>query len=118
MKDKLDKEGHIALYVNFDFDKATLKPDAQPIIAQIVELLKRNPDLKVSIDGYTDNIGGHDYNVKLSQARAASVVAAVTAAGINGSRLQSAGYGPDKPIASNDAEDGRAKNRRVELVKA
>ncbi|MGA3399554.1 MAG: OmpA family protein [Acetobacteraceae bacterium] len=118
MKDKLDKEGHIALYVNFDFDKATLKPDAQPIIAQIVELLKHNPDLKVSIDGYTDNIGGHDYNVKLSQARAASVVAAVTAAGINGSRLQSAGYGPDKPIASNDAEDGRAKNRRVELVKA
>lgn len=118
MKDKLDKEGHIALYVNFDFAKATLKPDAQPIIAQIVELLKRNPDLKVSIDGHTDSIGGHDYNVKLSQARAASVVAAITAAGIDAGRLKSAGYGPDKPVASNDSEDGRAKNRRVELVKA
>jgi outer membrane protein OmpA-like peptidoglycan-associated protein len=118
MKDKLDKEGHIALYVNFDFAKATLKPDAQTTIDQIVELLKRNPDLKVSIDGHTDSVGGHDYNVKLSQDRAASVVAAITAAGIDAGRLTSAGYGPDKPIAPNDTDAGRAKNRRVELVKA
>jgi outer membrane protein OmpA-like peptidoglycan-associated protein len=118
MKDKLDKDGHIALYVNFDFDKATLKPDAQPIIAQIVDLLKRNPDLKVSIDGHTDSIGGHDYNVKLSQDRAAAVVTAIAAAGIDAGRLTSSGYGPDKPIAPNDTDDGRAKNRRVELVKA
>ena len=118
MKDKLDKEGHIALYINFDFDKATLKPDAQPIVAQVVDLLKRNPDLKVSIEGHTDSIGGHDYNVNLSQQRAASVVSAITADGIDGSRLTSAGFGPDKPIASNDTDDGRAKNRRVELVKS
>ncbi len=108
----------IALYVNFDFNKATLKPDAQPVIAQLVELLKRNPGLKVSIEGHTDNIGLHDYNVKLSQDRAAAVVAAIKAAGIDGSLLSSAGFGPDKPVASNDQEDGRAKNRRVELVKA
>ncbi len=95
-----------------------MKPDAQPIIAQIVELLKRNPDLKVSIDGHTDGIGGHHFNVKLSQARAASVVAAITAAGIDAARLKSAGYGPDKPIAPNDTDEGRAKNRRIELVKA
>jgi outer membrane protein OmpA-like peptidoglycan-associated protein len=118
MKDKLDKEGHIALYVNFDFAKATLKPDAAPVIAQVVELLKRNPDLKVSIDGHTDNIGAHDYNMKLSQDRAASVAAAIAAAGVDAARLKSAGYGPDKPIASNDTDEGRAKNRRVELVKA
>jgi outer membrane protein OmpA-like peptidoglycan-associated protein len=118
MKDKLDKEGHIALYVNFDFAKATLKPDAAPVIAQVVDLLKRNPDLKVSIDGDTDNIGSHDYNMKLSQDRAASVLAAIIAAGIDGSRLKSAGYGPDKPIATNDTDEGRARNRRVELVKA
>jgi outer membrane protein OmpA-like peptidoglycan-associated protein len=118
MKDKLDKEGHIALYVNFDFAKATLKPDAQPIIAQVVELLKRSPDLKLTIDGHTDSIGGHDYNIKLSQDRAAAVAAAITASGIESSRLSSAGYGPDKPIAPNDTDDGRAKNRRVELVKA
>jgi outer membrane protein OmpA-like peptidoglycan-associated protein len=117
MKQQLDKDGHIALYVNFDFAKATLKQDAAPTIAQVVDLLKRNPGLKVSIDGHTDFIGAHDYNVKLSQDRAASVVAAITAAGIAPSRLKSAGYGPDKPIAPNDTDEGRAKNRRVELVK-
>lgn len=118
LKDQLDKEGRIALYVNFDFAKATLKPDAAPTIAQVVELLKRNADLKVSIEGYTDGVGGHDYNLKLSQDRAAAVVAAIVAAGIDGARLQSAGFGPDKPIAPNDTDEGRAKNRRVELVKA
>lgn len=118
MRETLDKQGHIALYVNFDFAKATLKPDAVPVIAQIVDLMKRNPDLKVSIEGHTDAIGGHDYNMKLSADRAASVVAAVVASGIDGARLTSAGYGPDKPIATNDTDEGRAKNRRVELVKA
>jgi outer membrane protein OmpA-like peptidoglycan-associated protein len=118
MKDKLDKDGHIALYVNFDFAKATLKPDAAPVIAQIVALMKNNPDLKVEIDGHTDSIGGHDYNIKLSQDRAASVVAAVKAGGIDAARLSSDGFGPDKPLASNDTDEGRAKNRRVELVKA
>jgi outer membrane protein OmpA-like peptidoglycan-associated protein len=118
MKDKLDKEGHIALYVNFDFAKATLKPDAAPVIAQIAALMKNNPALKIEIDGHTDAIGGHDYNIKLSQDRAASVAAAVKAGGIDGARLASAGFGPDKPIAPNDTDEGRAKNRRVELVKA
>jgi outer membrane protein OmpA-like peptidoglycan-associated protein len=117
MKERLDKEGHVALYVNFDFAKATLKPDAAPTISQVVELLKRNPGLRISIDGHTDAIGAHDYNVKLSQDRAASVVDAIRAAGIDGARMKSAGYGPDKPIAPNDTEENRAKNRRVELVK-
>ncbi len=118
MKDQLDKAGHIALYVNFDFAKATLKPDAAPVIDQIVALLKHNPDLKVSIEGHTDSIGGHDYNMKLSQDRAAGVVAAVEKGGIDATRLASAGFGPEQPIASNDTDEGRAKNRRVELVKA
>jgi outer membrane protein OmpA-like peptidoglycan-associated protein len=117
MKTALDRDGHVTLYINFDFNKATLKPDAAPIIAQILALLKANPDLKLSVDGYTDGVGLHDYNVKLSQARAAAVVAALEAQSIAAGRLASAGYGPDKPIASNDTDDGRAKNRRVELVK-
>jgi outer membrane protein OmpA-like peptidoglycan-associated protein len=117
MKTALDRDGRITLYVNFDFNKATLKPDAAPIIAQIVALLKANPNLKLSIDGYTDDVGLHDYNVKLSQARAATVVAALEAQSIAAPRLTSAGYGPDKPIAPNDTDAGRAKNRRVELVK-
>jgi outer membrane protein OmpA-like peptidoglycan-associated protein len=118
MKAALDKDGHIALYINFDFNKAALKPDAQPIIAQVVALLKANPDLKLAIDGNTDSIGTHDYNVKLSQERAAAVVETLKTQGVDGARLSSAGFGPDKPIAPNDTEIGRAKNRRVELVKS
>ncbi|MEO8804049.1 MAG: OmpA family protein [Rudaea sp.] len=118
MKTALDKDGHIALYINFDFDKATLRPDAAPIIAQVVTLLKDNPDLKLSVDGNTDNVGGHDYNVKLSQQRAAAVVAELVKAGIATDRLKSSGNGPDKPVADNATSRGRAENRRVELVKA
>jgi len=117
MKTALDRDGHVTLYINFDFNKATLKPDAAPIIAQIVALLKANPNLNLSVDGYTDDVGLHDYNVKLSQARAAAVVAALEAQSIAAGRLTSTGYGPDKPIAPNDTDAGRAQNRRVELVK-
>jgi len=118
LKAALDKDGHVALYINFDFNKATLKPDAQPVIAQVLALLKANPTLKLSIQGHTDSIGAHDYNVTLSQARAAAVVAALKTQGIAAARLTSAGFGPDKPIAPNDTDIGRAKNRRVELVKS
>jgi outer membrane protein OmpA-like peptidoglycan-associated protein len=117
MKAALDRDGHIALYINFDFNKATLKADAQPVIAQVVALMKANPGLKLSIEGHTDSVGPHDINVKLSQDRAATVVTALKAQSIDGARLSSAGFGPDKPVAPNDTEDGRAKNRRVELVK-
>ncbi len=117
MKNALDKDGRIALYVNFDFNKATLKPDAAPVVAQVVKLLKDNPGLKLEIGGHTDNIGGHDYNMKLSAQRAAAIVAAIVAQGVAADRLRSAGYGPDKPVADNNKDEGRAKNRRVELVK-
>jgi outer membrane protein OmpA-like peptidoglycan-associated protein len=117
LKTALDKDGRIALYVNFDFNKATLKPDAKPVIDQVVALMKSNPALKLEIDGYTDNVGVHDYNVKLSQDRAAAVVAALKTAGVDASRLTSNGFGPDKPIADEATAEGRAKNRRVELVK-
>ena len=118
MQSTLDKAGHIALYINFDFNKATLRPDAAPVIAQIVALLKKNAGLKVSLEGHTDSIGAHDYNVKLSKDRAAAVVAAIVKGGIDAKRLSSNGFGPDKPVADNNTPDGRAKNRRVELVRA
>jgi outer membrane protein OmpA-like peptidoglycan-associated protein len=117
LKTALDTDGRIALYVNFDFNKATLKPDAKPVIDQVVALMKDTPALKLEIDGYTDNVGAHDYNVKLSQDRAAAVVAALKTAGVDASRLASNGFGPDKPIADEATAEGRAKNRRVELVK-
>jgi OmpA-OmpF porin, OOP family len=117
MKRELDAKGHVALYINFDFDKADIRPESQPIINEMVKLLKNNPGLSITVEGHTDNIGAPDYNRRLSDARAHSVTAALTARGIEAGRLKAVGHGQDKPIADNSAEDGRAKNRRVELVK-
>jgi OmpA-OmpF porin, OOP family len=117
MKKELDAKGHVALYINFDFDKADIKPESQPIIEQIVKLLKNNPNLNLTVEGHTDNIGTPAYNKQLSEARAKSVVAALTAQGIETRRLKAAGYGQEKPIADNNTDSGRAQNRRVELVK-
>jgi outer membrane protein OmpA-like peptidoglycan-associated protein len=117
LKKALDADGHVALYVPFDFDKATLKPEAAPVIALMVKLLKDNATLKVAIEGHTDNIGGAEYNQKLSEARARTVVEAVVAGGIARERLSGVGIGAARPVADNATAEGRAKNRRVELVK-
>lgn len=117
MEKALAAEGHVALYINFDFDKADIKPDSQPIIDEIVKLLKENPDLNLTIEGHTDNVGKPDYNKQLSDKRAQAVMSAITAKDIEASRLKSVGYGQEKPIADNTTDEGRAKNRRVELVK-
>jgi outer membrane protein OmpA-like peptidoglycan-associated protein len=117
LKAELDRYGRLVLYINFDFNKATLRPDSKPIVAQVLKLLQGYPELSVVINGYTDNVGAHDYNVKLSQQRAAAVVAALEAGGVAAGRLSSGGFGPEQPLADNDTEKGRAKNRRVELIK-
>ena len=117
MKKAIDKDGHVALHINFDVDKATLRPDAQPVVAEIDKLLVADPALKLSIEGHTDNSGTQAHNQALSAARAASVRDALVALGIDASRLSSKGFGQDKPVADNGGEAGRAQNRRVELVK-
>ena len=117
LKKALDATGHVALYLNFDTDQATLKPDAQTSIAQVISLLSQNPDLKLSVEGHTDNAGTAAHNQTLSEARARTVVATLTAQGIAADRLASAGFGQTKPLADNATEAGKAKNRRVELVK-
>lgn len=117
MKTELDAKGHVALYINFDFNKADIKPESQPIINEIVTLLKSNPSLKLTVEGHTDNIGTSLYNRRLSEARARSVVLALTTQGIEAGRLKAVGYGQDKPITDNSTDEGRSKNRRVELVK-
>jgi outer membrane protein OmpA-like peptidoglycan-associated protein len=117
LKAALDKDGHVALYINFDFAKASFKPDAAPVIAQVLALLKANPAYKLAIEGHTDSVGGAESNLKLSEARAASVVAELVKGGIAAARLGSSGSGLSKPLATNETSEGRAKNRRVELVK-
>ncbi len=117
MKKALDADGRVALYINFDIDKATLRPDSQAVIDEINKLLTSNAGLKLSIEGHTDNTGAAEHNRQLSSARARSVFGALVGLGIDPARLSSKGFGPDKPLASNTSEEGRAANRRVELVK-
>jgi OmpA-OmpF porin, OOP family len=117
MENELSAKGHVALYLNFDFDKADIKPNSRPIIDEITTLLKQNPSLNLTVEGHTDNVGKPDYNKRLSDARAKSVVMALTRNGIEARRLKAVGSGSDKPIKANDTDEGRAKNRRVELVR-
>ncbi|MCP3056727.1 OmpA family protein [Aurantimonas marianensis] len=118
MESAIAKDGKIAVYgINFDFDKADITPDSKPQIDELGKLLTDNPELAVLIVGHTDGEGGFDYNLSLSQRRAQAVVDALARDyGIAATRLQPAGAGPVSPVASNRTEDGRAKNRRVEIV--
>jgi OOP family OmpA-OmpF porin len=117
MFEALNRDGHITLYINFDFGKSTIRDESKPVIDQIVQMMKANPDLKIGVEGHTDNVGTPASNKTLSEARAKSVVSAIVAQGVSADRLSPSGFGQDKPIADNNMEEGRAKNRRVELVK-
>ncbi len=117
MWDALKKDGFIALQINFDTNKAVIKQESLPLVKQIVELMRGAPGLKVSIEGHTDSQGAPAANKTLSMDRAKAVVAAVAAEGIAPNRMEAVGWGQEKPVADNRTEEGRAKNRRVELVK-
>ena len=114
----LDEKGHIALYgIYFDTDKAVVKPESKPTLDEIAKLLAGAPDLKVVIVGHTDSQGTLDYNMDLSRRRAAAVAAALAKGyGIAAARLATAGVGYLAPVGSNRTEEGRALNRRVELI--
>lgn len=86
-------------------------------MAEVLTLLQQNPQLRLAVQGHTDNAGTAAHNQQLSTARAQAVVAELAKAGIAANRLQAAGFGQTKPLADNATEEGRAKNRRVELVK-
>lgn len=117
LKREIDTHGKVAMQVNFAVDKADILPGSMPQIEQVANLLNGDPALKLSINGHTDATGDAAHNQALSEARARSVVAALIARGIDGSRLQAQGLGQSEPVADNATEGGRAKNRRVELVR-
>ena len=116
--DEINKSGHAAVYgIEFDTGKATLRPESEKVLAQVAALLESQPDWKMKIEGHTDSTGTKQGNQVLSQQRAAAVLAWLVKDDIAASRLTAAGMGDTKPIADNGTDVGRARNRRVELVK-
>ncbi len=105
-----------AAVVMYDFDSAEIKPEAFPMLDEAVSVLKKNPEIKVEIDGHTDNTGSAAYNMTLSERRAKSVMNYFVDRGIESERLTVKGFGFTQPAASNDTEEGRTQNRRVELT--
>lgn len=117
MAGEIGRNGRVALYgIEFDFDSARLRPESAATLAEIARLLKEQPKLSLLVVGHTDSAGGFEYNRKLSQQRAESVVADLVGRGVGAARLFPVGVGFAAPVAANTSEEGRAKNRRVELV--
>jgi outer membrane protein OmpA-like peptidoglycan-associated protein len=119
LEQELKEQGRAEIYgIYFDFDSDEIRSESEPVLAEIAEVLKKEPDWKLSVEGHTDNVGGDKHNLDLSQRRAASVIAALTTRyQISADRLSPAGFGASKPKATNDTVEGRALNRRVELVR-
>jgi outer membrane protein OmpA-like peptidoglycan-associated protein len=118
MKIKLEEEGRIAIYgIYFDLDQASLKTGSEKVLIEMVKLMKNYAGLKIEIQGHTDSTGTREHNVKLSERRAETVKTFLVLYGVDSSRMTSKGFGPDQPVASNDTEEGRSLNRRVELKK-
>ncbi|HVX39581.1 MAG TPA: OmpA family protein [Gemmatimonadaceae bacterium] len=116
--DELTRDGRIVTHgIRFDVNKSDVRPESMGTIRQIVAMLQADPALKLEIDGHTDSDGDAAKNLALSQARADAVKQVLVEQGIEASRLTTKGYGATKPIASNDTPEGKANNRRVELVK-
>ncbi len=116
--DRMMTDGKIITYgITFDVGKATIKPESMGEINRIVQLMTENPDLMFSVEGHTDNTGNAASNQKLSEQRSEAIVAKLVEMGIDESRLTAVGKGQNNPIADNNTDEGRAKNRRVEFVK-
>jgi outer membrane protein OmpA-like peptidoglycan-associated protein len=119
MAKEIDASGHVALYgIHFDTNRAELKPESDAALQEIAKLLKQDAALRLLVVGHTDNVGGFDANMALSDKRAAAVLQALTSKhGVAPARLRAVGVGMAAPVAPNDTDEGRAKNRRVELVR-
>ncbi len=117
MLKEIAEKGYIALYINFETGKSDIKPESQKTVDEIAEMLKANAAMKISVEGHTDDVGTPAANKILSEKRAQSIMAYLVTKGIDKTRLTAKGWGQEKPIADNRTEDGKGKNRRVEIVK-
>ena len=118
MGNEIKQNGHVAVYgIHFNTGKADILPESEPTLNEIVKLVQQDATLKLRIEGHTDNQGSAGANQTLSEKRAQSVVAWLTAHGVPAGQVTAKGFGQTKPVADNSTEDGRAKNRRVELAK-
>jgi OmpA-OmpF porin, OOP family len=117
LAEEIKQKGSVTLYINFEAGRADIKPESQAIIQQVADMLKQEPGLRISVEGHTDNVGSPAANLALSESRARSVMNALAAKGIDKGRLTAKGWGQTKPVADNTTTDGKAKNRRVEIVK-
>ncbi len=117
LKRSLTADCHVALYgVLFDFNKSTLQPASDGPLQQVAVLMAANPALKVEVQGHTDNVGGDAYNQTLSEARAGAVMKWLSDHGVAAARMTAKGYGKTMPVADNNTDEGRMKNRRVEIA--
>jgi outer membrane protein OmpA-like peptidoglycan-associated protein len=114
----LEKDGRVVISggILFETDSAKLAPSAADLVRRISDTMKRNPNLKISVVGHTDSTGDYNYNIQLSERRAKAMVDALVKNGVAANRLTAVGVGPQSPVAPNDTPEGRAQNRRVELV--
>jgi outer membrane protein OmpA-like peptidoglycan-associated protein len=112
-----DKEIKIMQQIHFEFDKDKIRRESFKILDAVVEVLKSYPKIRIEVQGHTDNKGGAGYNKSLSDRRAASVMKYLVSHGIDPDRLTSHGYGMERPIVSNDTDQGRALNRRVQFIR-
>jgi OmpA-OmpF porin, OOP family len=115
---QINQTGRATVYgINFDTGKATIKPESAAVLAEVAKLLQANSAWAMMVAGHTDNVGAKEMNLSLSRQRAEAVMGWLAGQGIDKSRLVAAGFGDTRPVAENTSDDGRQKNRRVDLVK-
>ncbi len=116
--EEIKQNGRVTIYgINFDTGKATIRPDSEIPLSEIVKLFQANSSWEMAVAGHTDNVGAKEMNLTLSRQRGESVIAWLTAHGVAKDRMVPAGFGDTRPLAGNDTDEGRQKNRRVDLVR-
>lgn len=116
--EQVKQTGRVSVYgINFDTGKATIRAESEPVLNEVAKMLQANAPWAMLVAGHTDNVGANDMNLALSRQRAESVIAWLAGRGVDKTRLAPAGFGDTRPVAPNTDEEGRRKNRRVDLVK-